>query len=153
MKINGEKIDNNSSFEKQRSASPEQEAEPAIILTGERENDHIQVKVHGQLVRLDCVSLQTLVQLILRRAGAGAGYVAVHPGTIFRLRRSIDRAVGPGAGKALIVTGSRKEYRLSIPREDLARKVGATESFAELEALTIITRDHLTELKRVCRAL
>jgi hypothetical protein len=137
----------------QLSASLTQEAEPAIILTGERDNDHIHVKVHGKLVRLDCLSLQTLVDLIVQRARAGSGYVAVHPTTIYRLRRTIDRAVGPGAGKALIVTGNRKEYRLTILREELAAHVAVTESFSELEDLTIIAREHLSELKRVCRAL
>ncbi len=127
--------------------------EPVIVFTGDRDNDHIQIQLHGTLIRLGAALLEPLVELVLERAHSETGYLQLEPVTVYRLRRALDEVLGPGTGKSLIETGLAQEYRLTIPRAELAAKVAVAASFAELETLKVISKQQLTELLRVCTCL
>ncbi|MBI2804804.1 MAG: hypothetical protein HYX68_07455 [Planctomycetes bacterium] len=123
---------------------------PVILLTGERQDDHIRIDLDGATVWLAVTSLETLVELLVARINLETGYLPVHPVTIHRLRRALDEVGGDAYGKRLIQTGAQAEYRLTIPRAELGERVGVTSCFAELADLKIISAEQLQVIQTAC---
>lgn len=123
---------------------------PTLIFTGERHEGHYQVVVKSQNVMLPPACLQALLKLVLARAGPGTGFVRLKRLTVFRLRKALATAVGPGAGQSLIETGGTQEYRLTIARHQLAAELASTPSFAELVDLNVVAKQQAVMLKGVC---
>jgi hypothetical protein len=91
-----------------------------------------------------------LVRLVLARGQTEGGFVAdpdlLYPVAVFRLRRALDQAVGPGAGDTLIERGLKGEYRLSIP----VTRVALGPDFEEIAGAGVLTADELAQLQGFC---
>ena len=124
--------------------------EPVLILTGNRPNDHFQILLHGNVVDLKCSELKVLLSLILAGGVAGTGFVRANPVIVCGLRKALENAVNNGTGKALIETGSKNEYRLTIPRDRMKEQVAITSCFFELVALGVISGAHARKLRTTC---
>lgn len=122
----------------------------AITFTGERRHNHFRVQVRRQTVNLTASSLNILIDLVLAREDSETGFVQLPALDIFRLRRALDSALGPGAGKDLIETGGGEEYCLNIPRDELGSQVAVTACFFELVDLNVVSTLQGNKLKRLC---
>jgi hypothetical protein len=124
---------------------------PPLVLTGERRDGHVLVRVRDQPLWLSYGHLCRLIRLVLARGLTPSGYVAdpdvLYPQGVCRLRKAIDEAVGPGAGGAFIETGVGCEYRLAVP----AREVALGPAFPELSRLGLVTAEELAKLQEFCR--
>ena len=87
--------------------------------------------------------------LAVARAKPGQGFIQLCPVTVYRLRQAIDQAVGEGAGKTLIETGSSSEYRLNIPKNKLIGQIAVTPCFAEL-GMGVWSRSKMWAYARSC---
>jgi hypothetical protein len=124
-----------------------------IVFTGERRNNHYRVDVCRHPVELTANAITVLIKLVLAKQESKAGFVQMQALDVFRLRRSLDVALGPGAGKWLISTGGRQEYTLNIPHDQLADRVAMTVCFPELVDLKIVTREEVSKLLELCRTV
>jgi hypothetical protein len=122
-------------------------AQPQIIFTGNRRNDRYQVIVGDKIIEMPLSALKAMIDLALARHGPGNGYTRINPVVVFRLRRAIDNVVGPGMGKALIETGAVDEYRLTMPRDQLASVVALSPCFFELVDLDVVPAEQASELQ------
>jgi hypothetical protein len=113
---------------------------PTITFDGDRHNDHFEVSLFGEKILLPCAPFRTFVDLVIARAESETGFLRKNPVTIRRLRKAIDEAIKPGAGKTLIETGSGKEYRLTIAKETIGQEVHFEPGFFELEGLKVISK-------------
>lgn len=129
----------------------EDSAELSITFTGDRRGDHFRVYVHGRPVELTANAVSLFVELVAARGHSGPGYVQASSVEVCRLRRSLDQAIAPGTGKALIETGSGQEYRLTIPRAQIGHQVEITTCFFELVELGVISGLQAEALKRLAR--
>jgi hypothetical protein len=124
---------------------------PPLVLTGERRDGHVLVRVGDQPLWLSYGHLCRLVRLVIAQGLTPSGFVAdpdvLYPQGVCRLRKAIDEAVGPGAGGALIETGVGREYRLAVP----AREVALGPQFPELFRLGLVTEEELAKLQTLCR--
>jgi hypothetical protein len=124
----------------------------AIILTGSRRDDHFRIEVGDEAVFLPCASFITLIDLIYARIISESGFVHVPRATIHWLRKAIDQRVGAGAGKQLIETGCVQEYRLTIAKAKIGKRVGVTRCFFELVDLHVVTNVQADTLRGTCPA-
>lgn len=128
-------------------------ADPMIVFTGNRGNDHYEVVVQGKVVELSLSCLKVMIELVIARRGTGTGFVRVNAVAICRLRRALDEAVGLGAGHAFVETGNAEEYRLAIPRHQIKAKLAITSCFLELVKLKAVSRDRASALRRLCHSV
>lgn len=122
---------------------------PLITFTGERRRSRYRVKVRRRTVDLTAGALTILIDMVLAGEDSELGFVQLPALDVFRLRRAIDSAVGPGAGKDLIETGGGEEYRLNIPRDQLGTQVALTACFFELVDLNVVSILQCNKLKRL----
>lgn len=117
-----------------------------MTITGERRHGRLLLLINQKPVWLTAAQFAALSKLVHSRAETATGYVSVSdvftPVAVFRLRRSIDHAVGTGTGESLIESGVYREYRLSIP----ASSISVDTSFRELPAGII----QESEQRRLC---
>ena len=97
-------------------------------------------------------AVKTLIDLVLARAKSGTGLIPISRMSIYRLRQAINRYVGRGIGKLLIETGCREEYRLGIPPDQIAVRVGVTSCFFELLGTQAISKVQAEGMRSVCRS-
>jgi len=132
---------------------PKPECPLVLVLTGKRHRARIEARLHGQAVRLSCSSFQLLLDLVLALANTETGYVNIHPTSICRLRKAIDAILGEGSAARWIETGMSQEYRLTIPREEMAVQIALTPCFFELVDLKVVTEEQAEELRELVRVL
>jgi hypothetical protein len=124
-----------------------------IAFTGIRAQNHYSVGVGGKSIALTYGSLKALMELVLARSSPGSGFARFDKMTIARLRAVLVCALGDGAGKVLIETGSGEEYRLAIPRKQLRARVLVSDCFFELIEINVVRKDEADALRRVCGKL
>jgi hypothetical protein len=122
-------------------------AEPTLVLTGHRRDDHFEILFNQTPVTLTRTHLRALVQLVLARGARQTGLLRLPRVTICRLRQALDSVGGPGTGKQVIQTGCGEEYRL---RPDTV--VILVASFLELIDLGITSPQEVEVLRGLCRA-
>src|SRR5262249_26706406 len=126
---------------------------PILVLTGERSNRHIVLRIHGKALEVTYSQFTLLVQLVIARGTTLTGFIkdadSFHPAAVWRLRAAIDQVLGRGVGKSLIETGAGEEYRLGIPVTYVAIEL----SYSELVRTGFLTAEQLKELRRLCRPL
>jgi hypothetical protein len=83
-----------------------------LLITGQRLRDHYLILLRGKSVWLTFGSLRVLVTLVAARGQYVADTSVAHPVAVCRLRRILQRGVGHARARALIETGSGREYRL-----------------------------------------
>ena len=106
----------------------------------------VEVRCNGAPVPMRCSSLQLLIELVLGLANHDSGYVAAEAIAVHRLREDLD-------GLDLIETGMSSQYRLRIPRAELANRVKLTPCFFELVDLKVVTPDQAEELRGLLRVV
>lgn len=89
-----------------------------LVVTDERSRGRYLVTLNHSSVLLSYGQFQLLLELIkTRNKKRGRGYfqnpTTAYPAAVFRLRKSIDQALGKGMGKEIIETGAGSEYRLA----------------------------------------
>ena len=126
---------------------------PALVFTGYRINRSHGIYLHGKFVTLPRSGLCLLIQMVLARANSVTGYLRADPVAMWRLRLALANAVGPDRVKALIETGGRAEYRVTIPCAAFKTQIGVMRCFRELVDLEMISKKDLARLRRRCRAM
>ena len=87
-----------------------------ILVTNERRSEHQLVLVRGRPAWLTAGGLRLLLKLIAGRRNNDGGYLpecaVCYPVAVCRLRRKLERAGRGRRGKALVESGSGREYRI-----------------------------------------
>jgi hypothetical protein len=126
---------------------------PVLVLTGERANRQVVVRLDDQPLALTYSQFALLVRLIIARGTTRTGFVedadSAYAVAVCRLRKALDRVTGRGTGRTLIQTGAGEEYRLGVP----VTCVALEPSCAELLTAGLLTAEELQELRRLCRLL
>jgi hypothetical protein len=121
-----------------------------LMFTGRRRDDHYRIDMDGRAVWLPLASFGVVVELVCAAIQTESGLVPVGRGTIYHLRKSIDAVLGAGAAVQLIATGAGEEYRLTILKAKIRRRVGIAPCFYELEGLQIVTKEQAALLRKHC---
>jgi hypothetical protein len=130
--------------------APRPESKPALLLTGGRRSNRYIIGLHGKAVPLTYTYYNVFADLLAaQRDPKSSGFASsktypmITRVAICRLRRLIDKVLGDGAGKDLILTGSGEEYRLNLTPEQIA----LDPSLAELVNLKIISPEQFADLQ------
>jgi hypothetical protein len=121
-----------------------------LLLCGERNRDHFQIEALGQKVPLVNSALHALIELIIARGTRATGFTPISRVTIRRLRQAMACTQASRAA-TLIETGCGEEYRLTLPKETLAREIAIAPSFFELTSIGAISHEQAEQLARIGR--
>jgi hypothetical protein len=104
---------------------------PVLVLTGERSNRRVFVRLYGKQVKLTYSQFVVLARLVIARGTTPTGFIkdaeGVYPVAVWRLRTAIDQGLGREAGQSLVETGTGEEYRLGIPITHVALEPSCSE--------------------------
>ena len=131
------------------------DADPAIplLIWGRRLDRRYLCYVRGQPVALTGQSFRALIDLALARATTCSGIANIPRDTIYRLRKELDRVLGPGSDEELIKSAGGEEYRLGIPDKQVKVQVALSPCFFELVAAKMLNEKEAKIIRKVCHIL
>jgi hypothetical protein len=123
-----------------------------FTMTGTRAHKALLFYFHDHPLLLSANLADIVVSMIVAKLDHDEGFTTATALEIFRLRKRLD-AIRPGSGMELIEVGIGDEYRLTIPREEIADRVLVTNCFFQLVDRKVISQAHADMLRQHLRVI